>query len=87
MATKKVRIKTPSQARQKLEARKAKRVTVRVLIELLAKGDWDSEVTCISNRYAEVQNRVFNPRESRRRITAVSHNSMYGTQILFKDDD
>ena len=72
-------------AKQKLKKRKRERVTVRDLIELLAKCDWDSEVTCISNYYSEVQDRVYNPKELRRKITAVSHNSTHGTQILFEE--
>lgn len=83
-------MKTAKQMKQGLadakKKRKAERVTVRELIELLAKCDWDSKVVCISNRYSEMQDRIYNPKELRRKIVAVSSNTTHGTQILFEDD-
>lgn len=88
MSTKKVRIRTAAQMRKQIAdkrtAKKAKRVTVRELIELLAKCDWDSEVTCISNCISSLQFKS-RTKNLRKKITAVSYNAQQGTQILFEN--
>jgi len=83
--------KTAAQMRQERKerraARKAGKVTVREVIEMLAKCDWDSEVTCINEIINDNHNlSKADTKKLSHKITKISQQSVIGTQIVFKDD-
>lgn len=62
------------------------KVTVREIIEMLAKGDWDSEVTVITEAQSKDKGWLHSQYIGRK-ITAISRSTQNGTQIVIQDED
>jgi hypothetical protein len=60
------------------------KVTVRRIIEMLAKCDWDSECTCAAEGTKAVLVAA-EQHKAGRKITGVSESTISGTQIVFAD--
>jgi len=58
------------------------KVTVREVIEMLAKCDWDSECTCADEGTKAILV-MDEQHKAGRKITGVSESTKFGTQIVF----
>lgn len=61
------------------------KVTVREIIEMLAKCDWDSECTCAEKGTKEILV-ADEQHKAGCKITGVSQSTTFGTQIVFDED-
>jgi len=93
MSTRKVKSKSTRKALSKIEVGKSQpkkeancaKVTVREIIEMLAKCDWDSECTCAEQGTKEVLV-LDEQHKAGRKIIGVSQSTKVGTQIVFDGD-
>jgi len=58
------------------------KITVRTIIEMLAKCDWDSECTCVGEGTKAVV-AASEQHKASHKITRVSESTAFGTQIVF----
>ena len=64
-------------------------VTVREIIEMLAKCDWDSECSCVNKETKEEIKQVLGSDKQHKanlRITGISQSTNAGTQIEFFEE-
>ena len=86
MAIKKSAKQLRQQVKDRRATRKAEKVTVRDLIELLAKSDWDSEVTCVNEHFSKLFHKPHTRKCLQHKIVSISQYSQYGTEIVFADN-